>query len=81
MTAVAGDLNLGEAGKAIVQPVPEPHGDALKRRQYEILDLVEEAVIEGFAGVGDGGFEIVEMKQNARLRSGSPSTVTRARNE
>jgi len=68
MTAVACDLNLGEARKAIVQPVPEPHGDALERRRFKSLDLVEKAMIEDFPRIGDGGFKIIEMEQDTRLR-------------
>ena len=35
-TAVAGDLHLGEPRQPVVEPIPQPHGDALERRRSQV---------------------------------------------
>ena len=82
MAAVARDLNLGETEQPVVQAIPQPDGDALERRHFEPLDLVQEAMVERIARLGQRGFDVVEVQHARRSSgSGSPSMVTRARNE
>ena len=61
----AHDLNLGEAGNLVVQPVPQPHGDPLQRRRLQPFDLVEKAMVERLAHFRQRRFQIVEMHDHA----------------
>ena len=65
MAAVARDLNLGETEQPVVQAIPQPDGDALKRRHFEPLDLIQEVMIERLARLGQRRFDIVEVQQHA----------------
>ena len=64
-----------------MQPIPQPHGDALERRRGEPLDVVQETMVECVARLGHRSIDVVEMEKDAGRGTGSPSMVTRARNE
>ena len=53
-----------------MQPVPQPDGNALKRRRGQSLDLVEQAVVERVPRVFERGFKVFEVQDEARLRVG-----------
>src|SRR6476659_7828649 len=64
MATIARDLNLGESEKTTIQEIPQPYGDALKRRHVEPLDLVQEVMIERLARLSQRRFDIVEVQQH-----------------
>ena len=68
MAAVAADLNLGKARQPVVQAVPQPHGDALERRRFKSLDVVEETMVERVARLGECSLDVVEMEKHAGRR-------------
>src|SRR5262245_57575786 len=67
MAGVARNLDLGEARQAVMKAIPQPHGDTLERRRGEPFYVVQEAVVERFAGVCQRRFEVVKVDDNARL--------------
>src|SRR4029079_9966785 len=45
--------------------IPQPDRDALQCRQGKSLDLVQEAMVERLARIGDRGLDVVEMHHHA----------------